>query len=286
MATLGAPARARHTPSSPRSRTAAAAAALLSTGLTTGALASAAPAQAADPLDRDLYFSFDDLRADGLPLLESLGVADVVATVSSVGGGEVLAGPDRLTGGHSLRFERFRPDQPATPAVVVVRPSLGAPDATEPGNRSFSFGAEFAVDGSAGVSSTDNGDNLVQRGLFGAGAQYKIELDNRRPSCRVAGSEGAVQVRAVEQVDAGEWYRVRCRRVGDTVTLRVVTPTGDGEKLVQDYTEQGRTGSVSYGAGDAPFTIGGKTDEDGRVLVGASDQFNGLVDDVHYRELD
>jgi hypothetical protein len=196
----------------------------------------------------------------------------------------VLAGPDRFGAGHSLRLERFRPDQPATPAVVVVRPAVGAADATEPGTGPFAFGAEFALDDLTGVTPTDNGDNLVQRGLFGVGAQYKLELDARRPSCRVAGSEGAVQVRATQQVDTGQWYRVRCRRVGDTVTLRVVT-SADGDKQVREYDEEGRTGRLSYGPGDAPFSIGGKTDEDGHVLVGASDQFNGLVDDVVYRSL-
>ena len=242
-------------------------------GATTGLL---------DPLGRDLYFPFDALEDDGSPLLEAVGKADVVATVSSAHGGQVLAGPDRWSSGHSLRFERFRAGEPAAPAVVVVRPAAGADDATDPGSRPFSFGAEFSLDAESGVSPTDNGDNLVQRGLFGVGAQYKIELDRGHPTCRVSGSEGTLQVRASEPVEAEQWYRVRCRRAGDQVVLRVVTSTG-GERDVREYAEEGRTGTLSYGAGDSPFSIGGKVDADGRVVSQASDQFNGLVDDVFFR---
>jgi hypothetical protein len=288
MVTLGAPERAQHQATAPRSptRRPALPAALLLAGLGTGLpVTAAAPADAAaDPLHRDLYFSFDDVDADGLPLLDALGVPDVVATVSSADGGKVLAGPDRNGHGHSLRFERFQPDQPATPAVVVVRPVAGAADVTEPGDRPFSFGAEFALDQLTGVSSNDNGDNLVQRGLFGVGAQYKIQLDAGHPSCRVAGSEGTVTVHAAEAVEPEQWYRVRCRRAGDAVTLRVVSSV-DSVKQVSEYTEHGLTGTLTYGAGDSPFSIGGKVDENGHVLVGASDQFNGLVDDVFFRSL-
>src|SRR4051794_21215853 len=91
----------------------------LATGL---AVAAGAPTYAvADPgHDRDVYLSFDRLDAAGLPLLDAPGGGDVVGEVSSVAGGEVTAGPDRSSSGHSLRMERFRPDQPASPAVVVL----------------------------------------------------------------------------------------------------------------------------------------------------------------------
>ena len=68
------------------------------------------------------------------------------------------------------------------------------------------------------------------------------------------------------------------------MTLRVVTSV-DSVKQVSEYTEHGPTGALTYGAGDSPFSIGGKVDEHGRVLTGASDQFNGLVDDVFFRNL-
>lgn len=283
MASLWASPRALTTTSasSPR-RHRALVAAGVSAALATGVLVTGAPAHAEplpDPLHRDLYLDFD-----GADLLEALGASDVVATVTSSGGGQVLPGPDRFSTGHSLRLERFRPDEPATPAVVVVRPAAGASDSTEPGSRPFGFGAEFALDAVTGVSDTDNGENLVQRGLFGAGSQYKIQLDDRVPSCRVAGSDGAVVVRADEQVQPEQWYRVRCRRAGDAVTLRVVT-SEDGAKDVAQYVAHGPTGTLSYGPDDSPFSIGGKVDEQGHVLTQSSDQFNGLVDDVFFRSV-
>lgn len=258
----------------------------LASCLATGLLAAAAAPTHADSDPEStghLYLSFDRVGADGLPVLDALG--PVVGTVSSVAGGQVTVGPDRSATGHSLRMERFRLDQPAQPAVVVVRPNGGAPDRTDPGTGAFSFGADFALDRVTGVSATDDGDNLVQRGLFGAHPQYKIQLDGGHPLCRVSGSEGAVSVRATERVASDEWYRVRCRRVGDVVSLRVVSFDGS-DREVREYAGAGRTGTLSYGSDDSPFSVGGKVDARGNVIAGDSDQFNGLVDNVVFRHLD
>jgi hypothetical protein len=249
--------------------------------------AAAAPTYAAaDPGSEEdlLRLRFDRLDDSGLPLLDAVGAPDLVGTVSSVPGGSVTSGPDRNPAGHSLRMEPFRYGEAARPAVVVLRSAPGAHDRTDPGHDDFTFGADFVLDAETGVSPTDNGDNLVQRGLSGRGPQYKIQLDGGRPSCRVSGSEGAVVVRATDAVDPGQWYRVRCRRVGDVVTLRVVSSL-DSVWQVQAYAVQGRTGTLSYGGNDAPFSIGGKVDASGAVLAGDSDQFNGLVDNVVFRSL-
>ena len=268
----------------------------LATGLAVGLLAASGPASAegtgsetlaepasvTDVLDRDLYLPFN--RLDNLPVIdETFGSADVLVTVSAAEGGEVLPGPDRSGSGHSLRLEPFQPDQTARPAVVVVE-AAESDDPTDPGWGGFAFGAEFVLDEVGGVSPTDNGDNLVQRGLVGEGAQYKIQVDDAHPSCRISGSQGVVTVRATERVERGEWYRVRCRRVGDEVTLRLVTSFGEG-KEVSEYVGHGATGALSYGQGDGLFSIGGKVDEDGDVVASDSDQFNGLVDDVVFRRI-
>jgi Laminin G domain len=264
-------------------RLAAALAAPLATAL---ALAAAAPtyAHGLDP-DRDLRLNFDRLDAGGLPVLDAVRTPGVLGAVSSVRGGQVTAGPDRSSWGHSLRMEPFRPGEPAHPAVVVVRPGPGAHDRTDPGHDDFAFGADFVLDAETGVSPTDNGDNLVQRGLFGPAAQYKIQLDGGHPSCRVSGSEGAVVVRATDAVQPGQWYRVRCRRVGDVVTLRVVSSL-DSVPEVRAYAAYGSTGTLSYGGNAPPFAIGGKVDAAGNVLADDSDQFNGLIDNVVFRHLD
>ncbi len=292
----GASAPERTSPTAPR-RSTTALVALPVTLLLAGLTATVAPAVAhapqavpdsgsaeiPDSLDRDLYLPFDELTADGLPLLEAFGSSEVAVSVSAAGG-QVAAGPDRFAEGSSLRLERFRRDEPATPAVVVVRPVEGAVDPTDPGGRNFAFGAEFALDEVTGRSSTDNGDNLVQRGLFGPDSQYKIQVDNGRPSCRVKGSEGTVNVHASEAVQPEHWYRVRCRRVGDQVILRVVTSV-DAVKQIREYVAEGAIGSVSFSAGDPPFSIGGKVDAAGQIVATDSDQFNGLVDDVFFRSM-
>jgi hypothetical protein len=260
----------------------------LAGGLATGLLLTAvAPAYAGDApgRDRDLVLSFDRVDGAGRPVLDELGPPGIVGAVSAVGGGEVAAGPDRSSSGHSLRMERFRPGQPAAPAVVVVRPVADVLDRTDPGDDDFAFGADFVLDALTGTSPTDNGDNLVQRGLFAAEAQYKIQLDGGHASCRVAGSSGAVTVRATDPVEPEQWYRVRCRRVGDEVTLRVVTGL-DSDREVREYAERGATGSLSYDRADSPFSIGGKVDQHGEVLATDSDQFNGRIDDVVFRHLD
>jgi len=265
-------------------------------GLTTGLasslavvslLAATAPTYASSSHrpEEDLRLSFDRVDRSGLPILDAVDEQEVTGTVSASAGGQVTAGPDRSAWGHSLRMERFRADQPAHPAVVVVRPAQGAHDRTDPGNDDFAFGADFVLDAETGVSPTDNGDNLVQRGLFGPGPQYKVQLDGGHPSCRVSGSLGAVTVRATTAVQPGQWYRLRCRRIGDVVTLRVAS-FATAVPEVEEYSASGRTGTLSYGGNAGPLSIGGKVDADGDVLAGDSDQFNGLIDDVVFRHLD
>src|SRR3712207_9049683 len=73
--------------------------------------------------EEDLRLSFDRVDRSGLPILDAVDEQEVTGTVSASVGGQVTAGPDRSASGHSLRMERFRADQPAHPAVVVVRRS-------------------------------------------------------------------------------------------------------------------------------------------------------------------
>ena len=176
--------------------------------------------------------------------------------------------------GTALRLPAFKAGSPPL-AVLVVNDTTGGDDLS-PGTAKFRFGASFALDQKSTGSSADNGDNLVQRGLFGARAQYKIQIDNKRPSCRVKGSAGAVHVTADRSVTPGEWYRALCSRDGSTVTLQV-RRLSDGAKWT--YRASGATGSVAPPS-STPLSVGGKVTEGGRLMTGASDQFNGRVDDV------
>ncbi len=176
--------------------------------------------------------------------------------------------------GSAVRFPAFKASSPPL-AVLVVTDETGSDDLA-PGTAMFRFGATFNLDSKSAGSSVDNGDNLVQRGLFGARAQYKIQIDKKHPSCRVKGAAGAVHVTATRSVTPGEWYRALCSRDGSTVTLEV-RRISDGTRWT--YRGSGATGSVSPPSG-TPLSIGGKVNDSGRLMTGDSDQFNGRVDDV------
>jgi hypothetical protein len=122
----------------------------------------------------------------------------------------------------------------------------------------------------------DNGNNLVQRGLGDDLSQYKVQVDHRRVSCRVAGDLGAVEPKSRMKVEPGHWYSVTCARVGRTVTLVVRSLAGHQADRVA---LRGDTGSVTA-SGSTPLAVGGKVTDEGRVIRLNSDQFNGLVDDV------
>jgi hypothetical protein len=107
------------------------------------------------------------------------------------------AGRDGAGSNRAVRFPAHSAATDAPRAVVRVVPE--GPDALDPGTGRFESGADVVLDAtseSGAVGSTDNGDNLVQRGLFDDLSQYKVQLDARRPSCRVKGSAGTVFVTA------------------------------------------------------------------------------------------
>ena len=139
-------------------------------------------------------------------------------------------------------------------------------------------------------SAADNGDNLIARGLFEGAAQYKIQVDDGFLSCRVAGLEGEVMVKARERVQPGEWYRARCTRHVNTVTLDVgkldesQDPDNRGELDWVSASGTGTTGAVLM-ASTVPMAVGGKLSGNGKIFPVTTDQFNGSVDRVVYRLL-
>ena len=93
--------------------------------------------------------------------------------------------------------------------------SRGLDDLLSPGGRDFAFGADVALDDVTTGTAPDNGDNLVQRGLYQSSSQYKIQVDDGRVSCRVAGVSGEIVVYAPGRLHPGDWYRIRCQRDGE-----------------------------------------------------------------------
>jgi hypothetical protein len=139
------------------------------------------------------------------------------------------------------------------------------------------WGADFQLDAvSTSHTGPDNGDNLLQRGLWGQAAEYKAEVDLRRASCAVHGTEGTLLIRAEMNAEPGTWYRMRCYRgsEGLTVTVRELGPEGWGPEI-EAHTD-GSVGSVDYSA-SVPVSIGGKIAPNGILIRSATDQFNGSI---------
>ena len=204
------------------------------------------------------------------------GSAKVAASVVTSDGGRITRARG-VASSSALRFPAF--SQGPTPAAVLLLRQKGATDVLSPGEHDFSFGADFNLDPVSSGSATDNGDNLVQRGLSSDAAQYKLQLDHGTPSCRVAGSAGEALAAAPDPVVTGGWYRVSCRRTGDTLVL-VVRRLGDsGPESKETTTVQAPTGSVEMPP-EVPLSVGGKVSPGGEITVSATDQFNGLVDNV------
>jgi hypothetical protein len=224
----------------------------------------------------ELLLDFDSLpaTAETVQTVRNEGSASVIVMAATSGSAAVRA-VDDPEGGRAVRFPAFREvaKAPRTPSVAVLLASDELAE-LDPGDRDFSFGASFALDRRSSGSAVDDGNNLLQRGGF-EGAQLKIQVDRRVPSCRVAGDRGDVFVEADAPVVPWRWYTVTCERDASQVTL-TVTPRGRGETS-QAWRSSGPIGSVSLGL--TPISIGAKTGPTGEI-VSSADQFNGAVDDV------
>jgi Laminin G domain len=225
----------------------------------------------------DLLLSFD---AGSLTAAANSGTRPVTLDSHVFGGGEIeeAAGPD---GSPALRFPAFDETEPALAAVTVVATEG---DFLSPGASDFEFGVDFSLDEQS-EGGADNGNNLVQRGLFDDAVQYKLQIDHGLVSCRVRGSAGEAVVESAEPVTPGAWYRVRCARRGDALTLRIGALDGSGE--VSDYDVADTvtpTGEVTLAA-ESPLSIGAKVLRTGEVVPSSPDQFNGALDNVLYTRL-
>lgn len=239
-----------------------------------------APTASAADSDYDLFLNFN-ASSGGTPDLTSSGSAPVSTEVVTAGGGQVLA---RARGkGQAARLEPFDPETPTELGVVVVWPDEGKNPFT-PRSSPFSFGATFNLDRTNAGTSADNGNNLLQRGLYSDDTQYKIQVDHDRVSCRVSGAAGAVRVRAGRDVRPRVWHRVRCIREGSTVTLVLVELTSDGP-VRRTWSRTGATGDLAFSA-QPPLSLGGKVESSGKLATASADQFNGRVDNVFFRRLD
>lgn len=242
--------------------------------------ASAAPTATSASPRFALMLDFEDGPGPGEPVRDvtNRGTAPVTIATRTPDGAPadtVLLGAEAADGGRAVRFPRFSGAPTASAAALVVVP--GTPDALDPGDRDFTVGASFRLDPESSGSAADDGDNLLQRGTFSSTAQVKVQIDDRVPSCRVAGSGGTSLVRADSPVEPGRWYTVTCSRDGGEVRLDL---TRRGEPGARTWKVAGPTGTVSLAG--LPLSVGAKVTPAG-VPVASADQFNGLVDDVFWR---
>jgi|GEM_PF-5883441 len=156
-------------------------------------------------------------------------------------------------------------------------------DVLEPGPEDFWFGLDLRFPEQAVSSDADNGDNLLQRGLFGDTGQLKLQADNGVPSCRVAGESGDVTVKAATPLPTEQWFRVRCQRTPHQVTLYVGAIDSSGAVTEwQHWSEEGPTGDVDFADPAPAVSIGGKLNPQGGLVEDAPDQFNGALAHVVY----
>lgn len=148
------------------------------------------PAQPADRPELQLSVNDAALPYGSSPArLANQGSAPVRTSVSSDGGGRITSIAGRTgSGDHALRMPGFDPTAPSPRAALLVA-NDGSDDRLNPGTSRLSFGADVTLDSasaSGAASSRDDGDNLLQRGVWADRAQWKLEVDGRRPTCRVA----------------------------------------------------------------------------------------------------
>lgn len=225
-----------------------------------------------------LHLNFEEFTAEYdavVPAVRNAGTAEVRTAVVTAGGGRVRLAP--TLHGAGLRF----PERPAAgagggAAAVVVWDPGGA---LSPGATNVAWGAVLRLDATSESGTVDNGDNVLQRGTFADASQLKLQVDHAVPSCRVKGTAGEVVTRAGEGLERERWYRVVCTRAGESLHLHV-QPL-EGEALTPRVsTVRGTIGSVDF-ATSVPWSVGAKVSNDGVITTSATDQFNGVVDEVH-----
>lgn len=217
-----------------------------------------------------------------LPSVSNGGVADLRADFVTTNGGRVhrVEGRD---GGYAAQFPTFRDGEPSG-ALVVLRPT-GEDDPLSPGEDDFSFGADVRLDETSfddSDTSTDDGDNVLQRGFALDPVQLKLQVDRGIASCRVQGAEGDALVKADVTFEPGHWYRVRCDRNGEDLTI--LWESLDDPEAPDAFgtaTVTTPTGAVDFPA-EVPMSVGGKAAPDGSAVESSSDQFNGTLDNVWY----
>jgi hypothetical protein len=234
----------------------------------------------------DVAFDFDAVSEGArVTTVGNSGTASLTTAVVTAGSGQLTGARSRSTQGGAIRFPAFSSSDSAARAVLRVD-NAGNTDQMSPGTRDFTWGADVRIDSatySTRTGTTDNGDNLVQRGLAGSGRQFKLELDAHRPACRVEGGGGALRVVLPVVLDSTSWYRASCARAGGKLTVSLARYGDTGAVTAtwsKSATRSAGFGNLTWQRASIPMSVGGKLTTSGAIVSGASDQLNGTVDNV------
>ncbi len=206
---------------------------------------------------------------------------DVRVEVVRAAGGRVTTGRGPVAESGAAVF----PETEATAdgALAALKIDL-APErnAFAPGDEEFAIGVDIYFPAAATRSAVDNGDNLLQRGLFGDVGQLKLQADGGQPSCRIAGTQGALEVGSKVPLEPRTWYRLRCQRDDDGVTLYAGEIGDDGTVTSwRTWEESGEVGDITFDD-RTPVSVGGKLNPKGGLVPDNPDQFNGWLARVVY----
>jgi hypothetical protein len=214
----------------------------------------------------------DTLRAGDLDVQ---GARSAAVTLVRASAGRLRAATG-LAGRMAIGLPAYsaRSDEPI--AVMAVRPRGGW---MTPVEGDVDLAVDLELDKVTSGTKRDNGDNVLQRGLYVDEAQYKLQVDHHRPSCLMRGVGGQVLAQFPEPLEPEQWYRIRCTRHHDEVRLAVSRLDEQGSPLsTRTRVAHGEIGPMEFPA-SSPMSIGGKLTPDGSPAA-ATDQFNGLLDRV------
>lgn len=235
---------------------------------------------------RLLTVDFDDLGSGPVEAAFNSAEGAVLDPVlAGAGALQVVQGP----GGDGSALGFPRDGNIRDGARAALRVQTGGDHEFAPEEADFGYGADVFYDYLPVNSEDDNGDNVLQRGLFADVGQFKLQLDEGRPSCRVNGDDGELLAKATEPIKAGQWYRLRCQRSDGALSLFLAPLTGsapapgsaeEAELPWQSWRTEGDAGSVTVSDPPATLSIGGKLNAHGGVVEDAPDQFSGVLDNV------
>lgn len=210
---------------------------------------------------------------------KQLGSADVSVGLASSEGGELepTKGPE---GQPAFSFPPYRGAGRYPNAVIVVR-NTTPEDQLSPLDRNFSYGATFRMDEKSLGRLSDNGNNLVQRGLYSDPVQFKLEADvDQRPGCTVRANGREARIVAVERVEPGTWYHVACQKRPGALTVVLMTFEDGSWSPPTGRVDDTDVGALDFPNPATPVSVGGKVDDDGAVVTSEADQFNGDIADA------